>query len=132
MDSVLPLDRLWHEFNRVAKLAAAVVLTAQAPFDKVFGMSNITDLKYEWIWEKEAGTGFLNAKKYPLKSHENVLVFCRGVHAYNPQMEVGKPYSCKKGGGTDNYNADSRDEQRRCCDSRVTRTSSIQPRSPSR
>ena len=45
------------------------------PFDKVLGVSNIKNLKYEWIWRKPQGTGHLNAKKMPLKNHENILVF---------------------------------------------------------
>jgi len=107
-DSVLPLDKLWAEYRRVCK--GAIVLTAQAPFDKVLGVSNLPMLKYEWIWRKEAGTGFLNAKKAPLKNHENVLVFYDKPPTYNPQMRTGfKPYRQKKGGGTDNYGADSVD-----------------------
>lgn len=109
-DSVIDLPSLWREYHRVCKPSAAIVLTAQAPFDKVLGASNLSLLKYEWVWEKEAGTGFLNAKKSPLKSHENILVFYASPPTYNPQMEVGKPYTCKKGGGTDNYNKDSVDE----------------------
>lgn len=107
-DSVLPLDKLWAEYRRVCK--GAIVLTAQAPFDKVLGVSNLPMLKYEWIWRKEAGTGFLNAKKAPLKNHENVLVFYDKPPTYNPQMLTGfKPYRQKKGGGTSNYGADSVD-----------------------
>jgi site-specific DNA-methyltransferase (adenine-specific) len=106
-DSVIPLDQLWAHYNRIAKPNAAVVLTAQAPFDKVLGASNVSALRYEWIWRKEAGTGFLNAKRAPLKDHENVLVFYREPPTYNPQMRTGfKPYKGKysaKNLGSDNY-----------------------------
>lgn len=88
-DSVIPLDLLWKEYWRVAKDSAAIVLTAQSPFDKVLGVSAIGFLKYEWIWEKTAATGFLNAKKSPLKAHENVLVFYRKQPIYNPEMTAG-------------------------------------------
>jgi len=55
-------------------------------------------LKYEWSWRKESGTGHLNAKKMPMKDHENILVFCGGTTTYNPQMRKGfKPYVCKQG-----------------------------------
>ena len=63
-----------------------VILFAQTPFDKVLGVSNIKLLKYEWIWEKSQGTGHLNAKKMPLKNHENILVFYKNLATYNPQM----------------------------------------------
>lgn len=107
-DSVIPFEQLWVQYKRICN--GAIVLTAQAPFDKVLGASNLGMLKYEWIWRKEAGTGFLNAKKAPLKNHENVLVFYDKLPTYNPQMLTGfKPYKQKKGGGTANYNPDSVD-----------------------
>jgi site-specific DNA-methyltransferase (adenine-specific) len=103
-DAVIPFPELWAEYKRISK--GAIVLTAQSPFDKVLGASNLDMLKYEWIWRKDAGTGFLNAKKAPLKDHENVLVFYDKPPTYNPQMRTGfKPYKCKKGGETSNYNA---------------------------
>ena len=108
-DSVIDLDKLWKQYKRVIKQNGAIILTAQSPFDKILGSSNLVMLKYEWIWEKEAGTGFLNAKKSPLKSHENILVFYNKQPVYNPQMEKGIAYVCKKGGGTTNYNKDSKD-----------------------
>lgn len=107
-DSVLPLDRLWAEYWRVVKSNGAVVLTAQTPFDKVLGVSCLRHLKYEWIWQKEMGTGHLNAKKQPMKFHENVLVFYRAQCTYNPQFEVGTPYSQKSGRGSTNYGEQER------------------------
>jgi site-specific DNA-methyltransferase (adenine-specific) len=104
-DSVIPLDALWQAYWRILKPNGAVVLTAQAPFDKALGASCLQHMKYEWIWKKEAGSGFLNAKRAPLKDHENVLVFYRKPPTYNPQMRTGfKPYKIKKGGETSNYN----------------------------
>jgi site-specific DNA-methyltransferase (adenine-specific) len=101
-DSIIPLDMLWEQYKRVCK--GAIVLTAQTPFDKVLGCSNLKMLKYEWIWKKESGTGFLNAKKAPLKDHENVLVFYDKTPTYNPQMRTGfKPYVCKQGHVGSNY-----------------------------
>lgn len=88
-DSVIPFDPLWAEYWRVAKPGAAVVLTAQAPFDKMLGASQIQHLKYEWIWEKSEATGHLNAKKQPMKCHENILVFYRAQCVYRPQMTKG-------------------------------------------
>jgi site-specific DNA-methyltransferase (adenine-specific) len=104
-DSVLPLERLWAEYWRVAKPNAAVVLTAQAPFDKLLGASCLRHLKYEWIWEKFQGTGHLNAKKQPMKCHENVLVFYQEQCIYVPQMVEGKPYTQASGRASTNYGA---------------------------
>lgn len=103
-DSVLPFDQLWSEYWRVCKPNAAVVLTAQPPFDKLLGVSQIDFLKYEWIWEKSKATGHLNAKKQPMKAHENILVFYRQQCVYNPQKTNGKPYKPNGGGSKfDNY-----------------------------
>ena len=103
-DSIIPLEPLWEQYDRVIKDNGAIVLTAQTPFDKVLGVSNLKYLKYEWIWQKDAGTGFLNAKKMPLKDHENILVFYKKPPTYNPQMRTGfKPYETKRGHLGSNY-----------------------------
>jgi DNA modification methylase len=86
-DSQLDLQRLWVEYDRVCD--GAVVLTAQTPFDKVLGASNLANLRYEWIWEKGNATGHLNANRAPLKAHENALVFYQSQPTYNPQMTSG-------------------------------------------
>ncbi len=107
-DSVIPLDELWREYRRIIKPAGAIVLFAQQPFAAALIMSNPDMFKYEWIWEKDNGTGFLNANYAPLKIHENILVFSLSAACfvkdaadamrYNPQMRQGfKPYKCKQG-----------------------------------
>lgn len=109
-DSIIPLDELWAQYWRIAKPNAAIVLTAQCPFDKALGASCLQHLKYEWIWIKPTATGFLNAKSAPLKNIENVLVFYRKPPTYNPQMRLGfKPYRAKPGGNSSNYGAFSLD-----------------------
>ena len=84
-DTVIPLEPLWEQYERITKENGAIVLTAQTPFDKVLGVSNLKMLKYEWIWQKSKPTGHLNAKKMPMKEHENVLVFYKKLPTYNPQ-----------------------------------------------
>lgn len=90
-DSVLDLDSLWEQYNRIIKDRGAILLFAQTPFDKVLGYSNLKHLRYEIIWQKTAPTGFLNAKKMPMKAHENILVFYKKLPTYNPQMTKGHP-----------------------------------------
>lgn len=103
-DSVIDLQALWVEYARIGKENCAFVLTAQPPFDKALGCSNLAWLKYEWIWEKAKATGHLNAKKQPMKAHENILVFYGKQATYNPQKTVGKPYKGAGGGSKhDNY-----------------------------
>lgn len=88
-DTIIPLEPLWREYRRVAKQNAAIVLTAMQPFSSMLVTSNLDMFKYEWIWEKGNATGFLNAKKQPLRAHESVLVFYRGQPIYRPQMSAG-------------------------------------------
>lgn len=88
-DSIIPLDELWKNYKRIIKDNGAIVLTAQTPFDKVLGASNLKMLRYEWVWEKTAATGHLNAKKMPMKAHENILVFYKKLPTYNPQKTCG-------------------------------------------
>lgn len=104
-DTVIPFDALWHHYVRISR--GAIVLTAAQPFTSALIMSNAKSFKYTWVWDKANSTGFLNAKKQPLRRTEDVVVFYDTQPTYNPQMEVrGKPR--KKGGyvkkdGSDNY-----------------------------
>lgn len=107
-DSIIPLEPLWKQYKRIIKDNGAIVLTAQTPFDKVLGVSNLDMLKYEWIWEKTESTGFLNAKKMPLKRHENILVFYKKMPTYNPRFTKGTPYSYQKDGISSGNYGDSK------------------------
>lgn len=109
-DSIIPLDALWRQYKRIAR--GAIVLTAQTPFDKVLGASNLAWLRYEWIWHKSKATGHLNAKMQPMKAHENVLVFYDRLPTYNPQGLVRKtaPTIRKgRGGNGTNYGKSDKD-----------------------
>jgi site-specific DNA-methyltransferase (adenine-specific) len=88
-DIVIPFEPLWNHYKRIIKKNGAIMLFAQVPFDKVLGCSNLKWLKYEWIWEKTQATGFFNAKKMPMKAHENILIFYNKPPTYNPQKTEG-------------------------------------------
>mgnify|MGYP003430469141 FL=1 len=88
-DSMIDLEEMWVQLNRICKPNTAKLMFAQTPFDKILGCSNLKELKYEWIWEKTTATGHLNAKKMPMKAHENILVFYKSLPAYNPQKTTG-------------------------------------------
>ena len=91
-DSVIPLDKLWCQYRRIVKEDGAIVLTSQGVFTAALIMSNLSMFKYKWVWEKSKSTNFLNAKKQPLRKHEDVCVFYEKQPVYNPQMEKGCPY----------------------------------------
>jgi len=88
-DTPIPLKQLWLVLQAVRRPTTPVILTAQTPFDKVLGCSNLPELRYEWIWEKTTATGHLNAKKMPMKAHENILVFYKRLPTYNPWKTEG-------------------------------------------
>lgn len=90
-DTLIDLQAFWAEANRVVKKGGCKALFAQTPFDKVLGCSNLSQLRYEWIWEKTTATGHLNAKRMPMKAHENILIFYDALPTYNPQITHGHP-----------------------------------------
>ena len=102
-DVIIPFDKLWEQWNRIKKETSPIILTSIQPFTSFTIMSNPDNFKYEWIWEKQQGTGFLNAKKQPLRNHESILVFYDKQCCYNPQFTKGRPYSCTSGVGSLNY-----------------------------
>lgn len=104
-DIPLPLPELWSAVRWAVKPNGAILFFAQCPYDKVLGVSNLEMLRYEWIWCKPNGTGFLNAHRAPLKKTENILVFYEKAPAYDPQFEPGEPYirNCKNSGLSSNY-----------------------------
>ena len=88
-DVIIPFEKLWPEYERVIKENGAIVLFAAQPFAAVLATSNLKLFRYEIIWEKPSATGFLNAKKQPLRAHENILVFYKSQPTYNPQKTFG-------------------------------------------
>lgn len=91
-DSVIDLGRLWAEYRRILKPNGVIVLTAQGVFTARLILSNEEWFKYKIVWEKSKPTNFLNAKKQPLRKHEDICVFYAKAPTYNPQMQPGLPY----------------------------------------
>lgn len=89
---MIPLEPMWEQYKRIIKDNGAIVLTATQPFTTALISSNMKMFKYEWIWDKGLGSNFLDAKKRPLKIHENILVFGKNI-MYNPNVKYKKEYS---------------------------------------
>ena len=92
-DSVIPLPDLWEQYHRVVKENGAMIFTASGVFTAKLILSNPKEYKYNYTWIKSKATNFLNAKKQPLRKHEDILVFYRKQPTYNPQMTSGSAYS---------------------------------------
>ena len=91
-DAIIPFEPLWSAYWRLLKPNAAIVLTATQPFTTTLIASQIDAFKYTWVWEKSRPSGFAQAKNMPLKSHEDVCVFSRGVTVHATQSTRRMPY----------------------------------------
>jgi len=96
-DAPIDLKILWKQYHRVGKANCVYLLFGSQPFTSHLIMSNQKNFRYCWYWKKERGTGFLNAKKQPLRIIEEICVFyCSTPVAYNPERKkLDKPYNHK-------------------------------------
>lgn len=95
LDIVIPLDRLWKQYERIIKDNGAIVLFAQGVFYIDLVNSNRKLFRYDLVWDKQLTSGFLNAKRMPLRQHEQIAVFYKKLPTYNPQFKEGKPLHSK-------------------------------------
>lgn len=96
-DVLIPFDQLWAQYERIIKPNGAIVLTATQPFTSALITSNPKLFRYEWIWDKVRGSNFQNARRQPMKSHENICVFYKKQPTYNPQFWFSTPYKTPAG-----------------------------------
>ena len=94
-DIIIPFDKLWNNYERIIKDNGAIVLFAQGVFYVDLINSNRKLFRYDLIWDKVLTTGFLNAKRMPLRRHEQIAVFYKKLPKYNPQFTSGKPLHSK-------------------------------------
>jgi DNA modification methylase len=87
-DVVIPFEQLWKQYNRIIKENGCIALFGSEPFTSLLITSNINNFKYNWIWQKNKCTGFLNAKKQPLNDNETISIFYKKPCTYNPQMTI--------------------------------------------
>lgn len=91
-DEVISSDSLWKEYKRIIKDNGVIILFGQGLFTAHMMMTNTKMWRYNLIWEKDRPSGFLNANRMPLRSHEDIMVFYKRLPTYNPQFVKGKPY----------------------------------------
>lgn len=89
-DKVIPFEVLWGKYKKIIKDNGAIVLFSQMPFTAELVHSNLKEFKYMWVWYKHYCRGFLNAKKQPLRTTENICVFYSKQCTYNPKMRTGE------------------------------------------
>ena len=98
-DSIIDLPSLWAAYKRVLRMDGAAVFTASQPFTTALAASNMESFAYAWVWDKKFAGNFVQAKRMPLRTHEDVLVFCFSgkTPRYFPQV-VLRDVPIKKGG----------------------------------
>jgi site-specific DNA-methyltransferase (adenine-specific) len=94
---------MWEQLKRVIKPNGAIVMTASQPFTTTLIASNMKMFKYCWVWDKINATGHLQAKRMPMKRHEDVLVFIEGGSHYNPQGLEPFGKMVRRGSNGENY-----------------------------
>ena len=109
-DHIIPVVPLWTEYERIIKDNGAIVLFTQPPFNFKLAYPRLHLFRYEWIWVKENATGFLNARRMPLKLTENILVFYKKLPTYHPQgvIDLEEPILIDKVGNSRNYSSKHR------------------------
>lgn len=95
-DAIIPFGPMWKQVWRLLKPRGAAVFTASQPFTSALVMSQPGAFRYDWSWTKTTPSGHLNAKKMPLRSHEDILVFGFGKLTYHPQKTQGHPRKVAK------------------------------------
>ena len=94
-DIRLPFDKLWEQYNRIIKDNGCIALFGQGTFYVDLVNSNRKMFRYDLVWNKELTSGFLNAKRMPLRQHEQIAIFYKKLPTYNPQFSKGKPLHSK-------------------------------------
>ena len=91
-DSVIPLDELWKQYRRILKPKGVIALTSQGVFTARLILSNEAWFRYKFVWIKSKPTNFLNARRQPLRQHEDICIFYGKQPSYRPVMSQGEPY----------------------------------------
>lgn len=94
-DIVLPFDKLWEQYNRIIKDNGCICLFGQGLFYVDLINSNRKMFRYDLVWDKVLTSGFLNAKRMPLRQHEQIAIFYKKLPTYNPQFSIGNPLHSK-------------------------------------
>lgn len=92
-DVIIPFDKLWEQYDRIIKDNGAVVLFGSQPFTSLMITSNLKNFRYCLVWEKNKFSDFLNAKRKPMKTNEDIAIFYKKQPTYNPQYWYSTPYT---------------------------------------
>lgn len=95
LDVTIPFEPLWNQYKRIIKDNGCIALFGQGLFYVDLVNSNRSWFRYDLVWDKVLKSGFLNAKRCPLRQHEQIAIFYKKPPVYNPQFTEGKPLNSK-------------------------------------
>ena len=104
-DIIIPFEPLWEQYKRIIKDDGAIVLFGKEPFSSLVRCSNLDMYKYDWVWEKDAKSNFMQANYQPLNNVESISVFSKAYAReikkytkmkYNPQFSIKDAYKIPK------------------------------------
>ena len=95
IDIKIPLEIMWNKIKKIRQDVTPIILFGQSLFFAELIISNKKEFRYDIVWDKQLTTGFLNAKRMPLRKHENIAIFYKKLPIYNPQFTKGQPLHSK-------------------------------------
>lgn len=124
-DIIIPFDKLWEQYNRIIKDNGVIVLFGSEPFSSKLRLSNLKMYKYDWVWNKKTGLGFLDSKYRPLKQHEIISVFSKGGCSNGSKIQMkyypqGLIPTTKKNSNTKSRILNSEPKKRKKLDTKYT------------
>lgn len=90
-DTIIPFEIMWAKINKIRNLNTPILLFGDEPFTSQLICSNPKMFKQRITWDKDRGSGFLNAKRMLLKQTEDIVLFYEKPPTYNPQMTNAQP-----------------------------------------
>lgn len=76
-DCVIPMDKLWEQYERIIKPNGVIVLFGQEPFSSIVRTSNLKLYRYDWVWRKQKPSNFQLMGYQPGRIHENIMIFSK-------------------------------------------------------
>ena len=84
-DSIIPFEPMWDCLEGITNPTTPILLFGTQPFMTELIHSNLTNFKYNLIWDKQVVNNPMLCKKRPLRVHEEIAIFYKKQPYYNPQ-----------------------------------------------
>jgi len=103
-DVKIDLEAFWKEVRRIRKSEhTPTIHFCTTKFGNELINSNPNEFRYDLVWEKQRGMGFLNSNKMPLRSHEMIYIFSKSGAFYKRIDISGNPYTTAGHSGSKTY-----------------------------